>query len=78
MSSCWRSGSTSRTFEPPPPLFRDHALLNDPEVYEQAAADPLGGVGGSLKPSAEACFQKWTRVLTTTYRRSTSGSHRRS
>ena len=27
---------------PPPEQFREHALLNDPAVYEQAAADPEG------------------------------------
>ncbi|HUH81203.1 MAG TPA: acetate--CoA ligase [Solirubrobacteraceae bacterium] len=27
---------------PPPQAFREHALLNDPAVYEQAAADPEG------------------------------------
>ena len=27
---------------PPPEQFREHALLNDPAVYEQAARDPEG------------------------------------
>jgi acetyl-CoA synthetase len=27
---------------PPPPAFREHALLSDPSIYEQADADPEG------------------------------------
>src|ERR1700722_17767730 len=48
------------TFEPPL-AFREQALLNDPAVYEQAAADPLGW----WVAQAEELdwFQKWTRVL---------------
>jgi acetyl-CoA synthetase len=45
----------------PPEDFREHALLNDPEVYERAAADPLAwwiAQAGELE-----WFQKWTRVL---------------
>jgi acetyl-CoA synthetase len=45
----------------PPSEFRERALLKDPEVYEQAAADPLGW----WVAQAEQLdwFQKWTRVL---------------
>jgi acetyl-CoA synthetase len=45
----------------PPTEFREHALLKDPEVYEQAAADPRGW----WVEQAEQLdwFQKWTRVL---------------
>ncbi len=32
---CWRSRRSSRREE-----FREQALLNDPRIYEQAAADP--------------------------------------
>jgi acetyl-CoA synthetase len=41
--------------------FREQALLSDPAVYEQAAADPLGW----WVAQAERLdwFQKWTRVL---------------
>jgi acetyl-CoA synthetase len=48
------------TFEPPA-AFREHALLKDAEVYEQAAADPLGW----WVAQAERLdwFQQWTRVL---------------
>jgi acetyl-CoA synthetase len=48
------------TFDPPKE-FREHALLSDPAVYEQAAADPRGwweSQAGKLD-----WFQKWTRVL---------------
>jgi acetyl-CoA synthetase len=48
------------TFEPPA-SFREHALLNDPEVYERAAADPQAW----WVEQAERLdwFQTWTRVL---------------
>jgi acetyl-CoA synthetase len=48
------------TFEPPAE-FREHALLNDPQVYERAAADPEGW----WVEQAEQLdwFQRWTRVL---------------
>ncbi|HST32319.1 MAG TPA: AMP-binding protein, partial [Solirubrobacteraceae bacterium] len=48
------------TFDPPAE-FREHALLNDPAVYEQAAADPQAW----WVAQAEELdwFQKWTRVL---------------
>ena len=48
------------TFDPPAE-FREHALLNDPAVYEQAAADPQAW----WVAQAERLdwFQKWTRVL---------------
>jgi len=41
--------------------FREHALLNDPSVYERAAADPLAW----WEAQAEKLdwFQRWTRVL---------------
>jgi acetyl-CoA synthetase len=45
----------------PPAEFRERALLNDPAVYAQAAADPQGW----WVAQAEELdwFQKWTRVL---------------
>jgi acetyl-CoA synthetase len=45
----------------PPASFREHALLNDPAVYEQAAADPESW----WVAQAERLdwFQQWTRVL---------------
>ncbi|MCW3030773.1 MAG: acetate/CoA ligase, partial [Solirubrobacterales bacterium] len=45
----------------PPREFREQALLRDPDVYEHAAADPLGW----WVAQAEQLdwFQKWTRVL---------------
>src|SRR6201994_3159959 len=48
------------TFEPPAE-FREHALLNDPAVYEQAAADPQAW----WVEQAERLdwVQKWTRGL---------------
>jgi acetyl-CoA synthetase len=48
------------TFEPPA-AFREHALLNDPEVYARAVEDPQAW----WVEQAEQLdwFQKWTRVL---------------
>ncbi len=45
----------------PPREFREHALLNDPRVYERAAADPQGW----WEAQAEELewFQRWSRVL---------------
>jgi acetyl-CoA synthetase len=45
----------------PPAAFREHALLKDGAVYEQAAADPEAW----WEAQAEQLdwFQKWTRVL---------------
>jgi acetyl-CoA synthetase len=45
----------------PPAGFREHALLNDPSVYERAAEDPQAW----WVAQAEELdwFQKWTRVL---------------
>jgi len=48
------------TFDPPAE-FREHALLNDPAVYEQAAADPQGWWAAQAEELD--WFQKWTRVL---------------
>jgi acetyl-CoA synthetase len=45
----------------PPAAFRERALLNDPSVYERAAADPLGW--WSAQAEELDWFQKWTRVL---------------
>ncbi len=45
----------------PPAEFAEHALLNDPEVYERAAADPLGWWAAQAEELD--WFQKWTRVL---------------
>jgi acetyl-CoA synthetase len=45
----------------PPDAFREHALLNDAAVYDEAARDPLAW----WVAQAEQLdwFQKWTRVL---------------
>jgi acetyl-CoA synthetase len=48
------------TFDPPAE-FREHALLNDPAVYERAAADPLAWWAAQAEELD--WFQKWTRVL---------------
>src|ERR1700684_854825 len=45
----------------PPVAFAEQALLNDPEVYERAAADPLGW--WSAQAQELDWFQKWSRVL---------------
>src|SRR5271168_181929 len=45
----------------PPAEFREHALLQDPAVYEEAALDPTAWwarLAGELD-----WFQRWTRVL---------------
>ena len=41
--------------------FREHALLKDPAVYEQAASDPIGW--WTSQAEELDWFQKWTRVL---------------
>jgi acetyl-CoA synthetase len=41
--------------------FREQALLSDPAIYEQAAADPLAWWAGQAEHLD--WFQKWTRVL---------------
>ena len=58
------------TFEPPPE-FAERALLNDPKVYEEAAADPVGwwerhaedlhwfDRWGTALDESEAPFYKW-------------------
>src|ERR1700689_4747339 len=48
------------TFDPPA-AFREQALLEDPEVYERAAADPLGW--WTAQAEELDWFQKWSRVL---------------
>jgi acetyl-CoA synthetase len=45
----------------PPAAFREQALLKDPEVYERAAADPLGW--WTAQAQELDWFQKWSRVL---------------
>jgi acetyl-CoA synthetase len=45
----------------PPAEFREQALLNDPAIYEQAAADPLAWWASQAE--SLDWFQKWTRVL---------------
>jgi acetyl-CoA synthetase len=45
----------------PPVAFREHALLNDPEVYEQAARDPQAWWAAQAEELD--WFQRWTRVL---------------
>ena len=47
-------------FEPPAD-FREHALLKDPAVYEQAASDPIGW--WTSQAEELDWFQKWDRVL---------------
>jgi acetyl-CoA synthetase len=48
------------TFEPSAE-FREHALLNDPDVYERAARDPQAWWASQAEELD--WFQKWTRVL---------------
>jgi acetyl-CoA synthetase len=48
------------TFDPPG-AFREHALLNDPAVYEQAARDPQRW--WAAQAAELDWFQRWTRVL---------------
>jgi acetyl-CoA synthetase len=45
----------------PPKEFREHALLKDPSVYEQAAADPQAWWAEQAQQLD--WFQRWTRVL---------------
>jgi acetyl-CoA synthetase len=45
----------------PPAEFREHALLNDSAVYEQAARDPQAWWASQAEELD--WFQKWTRVL---------------
>ena len=45
----------------PPAEFRQHALLNDPAVHEQAARDPQAW--WARQAEQLDWFQKWTRVL---------------
>jgi len=45
----------------PPSQFRDHALLSDPAVYEQAARDPQGW--WAEQAQALDWFAPWERVL---------------
>ncbi len=46
---------------PPPAGFREQALLNDPAVYEQAAADPEGWWASQAEKLH--WFKPWDRVL---------------
>jgi acetyl-CoA synthetase len=46
---------------PPPAEFREHALLSDPRIYEQAAADPQDW--WATQAQELDWFQKWTTVL---------------
>src|SRR5277367_5721797 len=45
----------------PPAEFREHALLKDPAVYEQAARDPQAWWAAQAEELD--WFQKWSRVL---------------
>ncbi len=45
----------------PPPAFREQALLSDPAIYEQAAADPLAW--WELQAQALDWFEPWESVL---------------
>ncbi len=49
-----------KTFDPPAE-FSEHALLSDPAIYEEAAADPLAWWAAQAEQLD--WFQKWTRVL---------------
>ena len=53
---CSRSSASSL-----PPSFREKALLNDPAVYEQAAADPQAW--WAKQAEQLAWFKPWDRVL---------------
>src|SRR2546429_8549345 len=46
---------------PPPPEFREQALLKDPAVYEQAARDPLGFWASEAEQLH--WFRRWDTVL---------------
>ncbi|HTW41120.1 MAG TPA: acetate--CoA ligase [Solirubrobacteraceae bacterium] len=46
---------------PPPAQFRAHALLKDPAIYAQAAADPQAW--WAAQAETLDWFEKWTRVL---------------
>jgi acetyl-CoA synthetase len=46
---------------PPPEEFREHAVLSDPAIYEQAARDPQGW--WSEQAEQLHWFSPWTRVL---------------
>ena len=61
------------TFDPPAE-FREHALLNDPAVYEQAARDPQAWWAAQAEQLD--WFEPWSGSSTTMTRRSTSGSLR--
>jgi acetyl-CoA synthetase len=53
-------GAEEARFDPPAE-FREHALLNDPEIYERAAHDPLAWWA---KQAGELDWSRhWTRVL---------------
>jgi acetyl-CoA synthetase len=45
----------------PPAEFREHALLNDPAIYQQAARDPQAWWASQAEELD--WFQQWTRVL---------------
>ncbi len=46
---------------PPPPDFREHALLSDPAVYERAEADPQGWWAEQARRLH--WFSPWEQVL---------------
>ena len=46
---------------PAPPEFREHALLKDPAVYEQAGSDPLGWWASEAEQLH--WFRRWDTVL---------------
>ena len=56
----------------PPAEFREHALLNDPAVYERAARDPQAWWVEQAERLTGS--RRWDRCSTTRTRRSTSGS----
>ena len=52
--------SEHRVFRPPP-AFVERALVSDPSVYERAAADPRGLLGGAGGPVSWS--RRWDTVM---------------
>ena len=71
-TASWPRCSTVERFDRPR-SFRAQALLSDPAVYEQAAADPQALVGRAGARSSTGSA-RGSRCSTTPTRRSTSGS----
>ena len=58
----------------PPAEFREHALISDESVYEEAAKDPRGATGRSSRRSCSTGRSRGTPCSTSPRRPSTSGS----